>query len=96
VFLIDALSEHPEEDYRVLKAELRRFDPEMANKESIVVLSRIDAITPDQRHALEHGDLVRRHRARFISAVAREGIDELVREMWAIVERARLQARANV
>lgn len=95
VFMIDALSEHPDDDYRVLKAELRRFDPAMAQKASIVVFSRTDALTPEQRSALEQGDLVRRHRARFISAVAKEGTDELVRELWLVVERSRQASQIN-
>lgn len=89
VFMIDALSEHPDEDYFTLRRELERYEPSMLNKVSIVVLSRSDSITDEQRTFLEQTELVKRHSARFISAVTKVGTEALVWELWAIIERAR-------
>lgn len=89
VFMIDARSEDPEEDLRVLRNELASYDEAMIRKASIVVLTRTDTLTPDERAALEQHPFVRRHNARLISSVARIGLDALVEELWRYVERSR-------
>ncbi|MBN9399380.1 MAG: GTPase ObgE ['Candidatus Kapabacteria' thiocyanatum] len=89
LFLIDARSEDPEEDLRVLRNELEQYDEAMMDKEWLVCISKCDTLTAEERAELEHHPFVKRHRARMISAVAHEGLDELVRVLWTYVERQR-------
>jgi GTP-binding protein len=83
VILIDALSDTPKEDYLTLLAELRNYDPEMMDKPRIVALSRCDILGDDDR--------VKAKKLRFerkapiiLSAVTREGLEEVLRAMWIL------------
>jgi len=89
VFLIDCQSEDPDTDLETLRSELYKYDPALLEKASIVCLSKIDLLSPDDREALEHHDFVARQQARPISAVGRMGLDGLIQAMWKHVEQVR-------
>jgi GTP-binding protein len=73
----------PLDRWRILRRELREYDPALAERPEIVVLTQVDAAEPE---------LVAEARAAFtaelgappfvISAVTREGVPELVRAVW--------------
>jgi len=86
VFLVDlvAMDRDPLDDVDVLRAELEAFDPELASRPSLIVLSKVDA----GREGLDAA-VARYPEALPISAVSGEGIDELKRRMAAGVERSR-------
>jgi GTPase len=93
VFLVDlaAIDRDPLDDVEVLRAELGAFDPELASRPYLIVLSKVDA----------GGHLLEEARARYpdalpISAVTGEGIDELKRRLAAGVDRSREQAGPSV
>jgi GTP-binding protein len=44
VHLVDATSADPKSDYKKIRNELKKFDPELLNKKEITVLSKIDLI----------------------------------------------------
>lgn len=94
LFMIDARSEDPEEDLRVLRNELGSYDAELLRKEWLVAVTKCDTLTPEERTALEQSPFVKGHRARLISAVAHEGLEELVRTLWTYVERSRAASLA--
>ena len=70
--------------WRALREELRRFDPALADRPEIVVLSKADAVEPAQLRAVK---------AEFaaagvmdpavISAVVGQGVPELLRRTWS-------------
>lgn len=91
VFLIDAQSEDPSGDLATLRRELKAYDPSLAKKEFLICMSRSDVLTPEERKNLAKRAIVKNKGARIISAVSREGIQELVEELWGYVERARSQ-----
>jgi GTP-binding protein len=88
VFFVDlaAMDRDPIDDVDVLRAELEAFDPELASRPSLVVLSKVDAGGARLDEATE-----RYPEALPISAVSGEGIDELKRRLAAGVERSREQ-----
>jgi GTP-binding protein len=86
VFLVDlaAMDRDPLDDVDILRAELEAFDPELASRPSLVVLSKVDA----GRARLDDA-LARYPDALPISAVSGEGMDELKRRFAVGVERSR-------
>ncbi|MGH2699722.1 MAG: GTPase ObgE [Actinomycetota bacterium] len=93
VFLVDlaAMDRDPLDDVDVLRAELEAFDPELASRPSLIVLSKLDA----GEERLEEA------RARYpdalgVSAVSGQGIDELRRRLAAGVERSREELEPSI
>ena len=89
VFLIDptAQDRDPTFDRDVLRRELEAFDPELAERPSLTVLSKAD-VAEDEVSLLsdELPDALP------ISAVTGQGIDELLRRLVAAVEKGRAEA----
>jgi len=85
VFLLDATRDRPQDDYRVLRAELAAFKKDLPRRPSLIVLTKMDAV-PASRvkeiNRLRFG----RARPHRISAVTRKGIADLVADMWKLVE----------
>ena len=91
VFLVDlaAYDRDPSRDVEVLKGEIAAFDPELAGRPSIVVLTKVDA----GRDRLEDVKRVLPD-ALVISAVTGEGIEDLVRRLQGEVFELREAAPA--
>jgi GTP-binding protein len=86
----------PVEDFKIITAELKAFDPALAAKPTILVAAKADVANPDKLKKLR--DFARRRKLPFyeISAVTGQGIDKL---KFAIAEavaehRPRTQAAA--
>ena len=78
-------TEHePDEQVRILRAELAAHRPELLERPIVVVGSRADMVEAHARadQASYGGSFV-------ISAVTREGLDELVRHLFGVVDAAR-------
>jgi GTP-binding protein len=93
VHLVDVSSasgRDPVEDFETINDELRRFDERVAAKPQIVVATKIDALDEPARL-----DSLRRHVRKkqlpfvAISAVAGDGLDELLEAMWRGIVTAR-------
>jgi GTPase len=83
----------PVRDYDVLLAELERFDPALAARPALVVLSKLDL--PETRAALEplRAEMARRGIELFaISAATTEGIDSLLNATEALLAQHPLAA----
>jgi GTP-binding protein len=81
VFLIDATSPNPATDMITLERELREYDPTLLERPRLVALSKADLNqTPDP--ATFHWD----HR---ISSVTGEGLPELLRLLWSLLQATR-------
>jgi len=91
LFMIDAQSEDPANDLKVLRNELGSYDKAMLKKEWLVVITRGDTLTPEERTALERSRFVKKHAARCISAVTHDGVDSLIETLWTYVERFRAE-----
>jgi GTP-binding protein len=80
VYLVDAGSEHPKEDLKVLKAELKRWNPDLIKRPSLVVLSKCDLLgdepAPKGPWKLK------------ISSAKGEGLEKLVEKIWELLQNA--------
>jgi GTPase len=87
VYLIDCTSETVKEDYKVLVHELKSFNEDLPKKHSLVALTKADTATEEQRSSVRRMRFGKGIPVHLISAVTREGIDELLVEMWRTIEK---------
>ena len=88
--LVSAQEEHPGKVYKTVRAELEAYGHGLAEKPEIVALSQVDTLDADARkkkvaalkRACGHAPIL-------LSAVTREGVEETLRALIAVVEDAR-------
>ncbi len=89
----------PVRDARSVVAELKKYDPDLAAKPRWLVLNKIDMVPPDERKT-RVSDIVRRLRHKgpvyAISALGREGLDPLLRDIFDAVRMATPEALETV
>ncbi len=87
LFLIDASSENPYKDYKILIKELKSYSKSLLKKPHIVAISKMDLIYEDERKNFEgkikqkFQEVIEAEKAKallFISAVANFGIESLL------------------
>lgn len=89
-FLVHILSiedidlERPWEGFELINEELRKFDPELAERNQIEVINKIDLASPEKLKALQERAQKDNRRVFFISAKENIGIEPLVEEMWRL------------
>ncbi|MCA0133599.1 GTPase ObgE [Winogradskyella alexanderae] len=86
LFLIPADSKDIVEQYEILIDELRRYNPEMLDKERFVVISKSDMLDEELKSEIStilDRDLEADYM--FISSVAQEGLTELKDKLWAML-----------
>lgn len=90
IHLIDATSTDPVNDYQVINNELEKYDKDLAAKEQIVVINKIDAITEEELQ-----DLIKKFEKKFpklkknihtISAVVGDNLKKL---MYAVADKVK-------
>jgi GTP-binding protein len=79
----------PVEDFKVITAELKSFDPALAAKPTILVASKADVANPDKLKKLTTFAKRRKMQLFPISAVTGEGIEPLKYAIAALVEQHR-------
>jgi GTP-binding protein len=83
VHLVSADDEDdPAERVGVIERELEAYDPELASRPRLFVLSKIDLVPPEERERML---ATFAERPLAISAVSGEGVDHLVEVLWAHV-----------
>lgn len=81
-FLIDVQSENYEKEYATLKQELRSFNKELLKRSRIVVLTKTDTIDEKPKKSkMKDGT-----RVLSVSAVAREGLEKLIKTLWRLID----------
>ena len=94
VHLVDGLSEDPADDYRMVRDELLRFNPELGDKRQMVVVNKLDVTEVRDRRDAVASDLKAALRERgepegqvlFISAATGEGVDAMLTRISAALE----------
>jgi GTP-binding protein len=79
VYLIDASSENPRDDLKVLKSELKKWNPDLVKRPSLVVLSKTDLLdgpAPKGSWKLK------------ISSANGDGLEALVARLWKMLQDA--------
>jgi GTP-binding protein len=85
--LVDATSEDPVNDYKIIINELEMYGGDLAGKQRVTALNKVDALTNDEREdvakALEDatGSPVMRQ-----SGVSREGLQDTLRVLRKIID----------
>jgi GTP-binding protein len=87
VFLIESISEDPKKDYQVLLNELASFKSAIAKKKKIVALTKMDVADEAQKKKLAKIKFGRGVVTMPISAIAGEGIRDLLDIMWQALEK---------
>lgn len=90
LFLIPADAEDLRKEYDILVDELRRYNPELLDKQSFVAISKADLL--DQELKTEMTQVLKESFGdipfMFISSVAQQGLDALKDALWAALNEA--------
>ena len=87
LFLVPADADDIKKEYEILLDELRRYNPEMLDKDRLIVVSKSDMLDEELRAELkiqldkEFGDTA----YLFISSVAQQGLTELKDKLWQML-----------
>ena len=87
VFLIESISEDPKKDYQILLNELASYNPAIAKKKKIVAITKMDIINEADRKKLSKIKFGRGVATIPISAIAKEGLRELLDEIWKVLNK---------
>ncbi|MUH35622.1 GTPase ObgE [Zobellia amurskyensis] len=87
LFLIPADSEDIGKEYQILLDELRRYNPELLDKERLVAISKSDMLDQElmDEMSVELDKDLESVPYMFISSVAQQGITELKDKLWAML-----------
>ena len=86
LFMIDSLSENPKNDFKILRTELKKYNPDMEKKRKIVCFSRIDAIPPEKLKEIKKIKFSNLDAPiLYISSVANISLEELKGQMWSLI-----------
>ena len=90
--LVDGTAEDVVADHAVIAAELQAYAPELAAKPRITALSKVDALTEDERAArLTALDAVVEGPVYPLSAVSGDGVIEVLRALQDCIDAARVE-----
>lgn len=90
VFLLDPLAEiAPKDQFKMLRKELKLFNPELDRKERIICVSKADSLTEEQRKDLAKLKFRGEKPVRIISGVSGEHLDDLKHQMWNALQASR-------
>jgi GTPase len=100
VHLVDARPQdesNPADNYRLIREELRRYSPELADKPELIVLNKADLFEDANDRAGAANHLARElglgtKDLLVISGAAREGLRELLERLWAMLHPAEFKA----
>ncbi|KKQ73759.1 MAG: GTPase obg [Berkelbacteria bacterium GW2011_GWB1_38_5] len=82
IHIIDILSQNPNQDYKVIRTELKKWNPELLKKKELVVLNKADTL--ERKEAIKiTKDLSKKIKkpVYLISAVSGEGVDKVLEEL---------------
>jgi GTP-binding protein len=87
IHVIDVTAEAPVQDYQTIQDELFAYKPSLGERKQILVLNKVDAVDQDLEAEVK-AQFARITNASIlsISAVARSGLDELLNQVWEMLE----------
>jgi GTP-binding protein len=88
LFLIPADAKDINKQYEILVDELRRYNPEMLDKDRLIAISKSDMLDSELKQELKSElDKVLDTPYLFISSVAQQGLTELKDKLWEMLNR---------
>lgn len=87
LFLVPADAQDIKKEYDILLDELRRYNPEMLDKDRLIVISKSDMLDDELKAEMkEELDVAfKGHDYMFISSVAHQGLQELKDKLWKML-----------
>jgi GTP-binding protein len=77
---------NPLDGFLLVNSELEKFDPEMALKDQIQVINKIDLLSDEDRIRLRESILQKGEKVYFLSLKTGEGLEDVMREVWRRVK----------
>ena len=88
IHLVDISSENPSESYQVIRNELEKYSPALAQKPEIIALNKCDCLMPDEAKKIQQKLSKKIKQPVFlISGVAHQGLQELMREALSFLSK---------
>ena len=86
LFLVPADADDIKKEYEILLDELRRYNPEMLDKDRLIVISKCDMLDDELKAELKKqlDKELKGTPYMFISSVAQQGLQELKDKLWCI------------
>jgi GTP-binding protein len=78
--------DNPLDGFLLVNSELEKFDPEMALKDQIQVINKIDLLSDEDRIRLRENILQKGEKVYFLSLKTGEGLEDVMREVWRRVK----------
>jgi GTP-binding protein len=93
LYVLDGVSpeQDPRDAYKVLKQELKHYNPQLLKKPFVIAISKQDAMPPEECERARRMT-IDKHRTIVISAVSGYNIDALVRTLWELLLEQRVAA----
>lgn len=85
VYILEAFSEDIENDYRTLKNELLKFNPEMEHKTELICINKIDAVDEEKMQEINELKFDSKIEPMLISAVTHKNVNILKNNLWKIM-----------
>ncbi|MCU0351766.1 MAG: GTPase ObgE, partial [Flavobacterium sp.] len=87
LFLVPADADDIKKEYDILLDELRRYNPEMLDKDRLVVISKCDMLDEELKSELkqELDNELKGIPYMFISSIAQQGLQELKDKLWKML-----------
>ena len=87
LFLVPADADDIKKEYEILLDELRRYNPEMLDKDRLVVISKCDMLDEELKaeFKLQLDKELKETPYMFISSVAQQGLQELKDKLWQML-----------
>ena len=85
VYILEAYSEDIVNDYRTLKNELLKFNPEMEEKTELICINKIDAVDEETKKEISELRFDKGAKPMLISAVSQVNVDKLKNSLWKIM-----------
>ena len=87
LFLISSESEKIVDKYEILLNELKKYNPELLDKDRIIIISKSDLIDQERKHkiGMEISKKIKNIPFDFISSVSSQGLVELKDNLWKLL-----------
>jgi GTP-binding protein len=87
VHLVDGTQEDVAGAWKTVRRELEAYGEGLDDKSEILALNKIDALTPEEQKAKKKAlEKASKAKVRLVSGVAQQGVTELLREAYALVQ----------
>ena len=84
LFMIPADTPDIAHDYKILKTELEKYNPEMLDKSRLLAITKSDLLDEELKEELKQ-EIPQDLKSTFISSVTNEGIDDLKDLLWHVL-----------